>query len=496
MTVTKGPEPAPRPGMLRPVRLDRPTGTSLARGGVLSTVGLLAQGVLRFVTALLIGHVAGKAELGVVASAIAIATTLALLWPTTTGSAASKFLARARGAGNHHEIQAIAAHLSKRTAETSVLLGVISLPVWVLIDHGTWVSALSVAVLTVTFSGYSFTRGVQFGAGQVPRATAWDVTSVVLGLAALATLLVLGVRGPALVLPLVLTYGVYTLACWPHGASGKPERPLRRELDGFVALGAIGTMSSAGFLQLSQIASKLAGGDEDAGQYAAALNLATPAAMLATSISLVLFPSLSEAWGRGDVAAFKAQTDRATRTLALLMVAVFGSIIVCNRLIVGVIWGSKFAGTEDLLPILVVAVLATNLGVGSVNAITTRSQRGMLVTTGASILGMLIGVAVWLLVVPHIGISGVAIGYLCGTFVIAAIPIGVVWKTAGHRWGLLFVKVLAGLAVVGGIVLLQRTAHLPDLLDPVCALAFLAVWGVLNRSEVAKLPIPGRKKSA
>ncbi len=477
--------------MLNPVRLDDPARTSLARGGVLSTVGLLAQGILRFATAFLVGHIAGRSELGIVASAIATATILALLWPTTTGSAASKFLARARGTGDSEQIRATAAHLRLRTIETAVVLALVSMPVWVLIDRGSWPGAVSVAALTLAYSGYSFTRGVQFGAGQVPRAIAWDITSVVLGLAGLVVLLVTGVRGPALVLPLVLAYGLYTLAGWPYAAKGRPDRARRRELDGFVALGAVGSLASTGFLQLSQISAKLAEGDAAAGQYAAALNLATPASMLAASLSLVLLPSMAEAWGRADHAAFHAQTDRATRALAVIMVAIFGSIIVCSRLLVDVIWGAPFAAARNILPVLVVAVLATNLGVACVNALTARSQRGMVVATGSSLLGMAIGATMWLFVAPRMGIEGVALGYLCGTVVIAAIPVGIVWRKDGHEWGLLFGKVALGLAVVGGTALTQRLTELPVLLDPALALAFLALWWLLNRGDIARLPVPG-----
>lgn len=476
--------------MMSPVRLDEPMRTSLARGGALSTVGLFAQGVLRFATAFLVGHLAGKSELGVVASAIATAVILALLWPTATGSAASKFVARARGAGDPGEVRAIAAHLRWRTVQAATGLAVVSVPVWLLIDQGSWVGGLSVAALTVAYSGYSFTRGIQFGAGQVPRAIAWDLTTVALGLAVLVALLIAGVRGSALVLPLVLTYGLYTLAGWPYSADGRPARELVRELDGFVALGALGTLASTGFLQLSQIAAKLIGGDVGAGQYAAALNLATPASMLAASLSLVLMPSLAETWGRGDHAGFHAQTDRATRALAVVMVAIFGSVIVSSRLLVSLIWGERFAGAENILPVLVVAVLATNLGVGSVNALMTRSQRGMWVTTGASILGMALGATMWLLAAPQMGMSGVALGYLCGTVVIAAIPIAVVWRIGGHSWAVVFGKVALGLAVVGALALTQRLADLPILLDPVLVVAFLAVWWALNRADVARLPLP------
>ncbi len=482
--------------MLHQVRLDEPVRTSLARGSVFSTVGLIAQGVLRFATSLLIGHIAGKAELGVVASAIATALTLAVLWPTSTGSAASKFLARARGAGSAEETRAIAGHLRTRTVQTSLFLGAVSLPIWIVIDHGTWPDAISVAALTIAYSGYSFTRGIQFGAGQVQRATSWDVTTVLLGLAGLAVLLVAGARGTVLVLPLVLTYGVYTVAGWPYAAHGRPTVSRRRELDVFVLLGAVGSLASTGFLQLSQIAAKVAGGDAAAGQYAAALSLATPASLLAGSLSLVLLPSLSEAWGRGDQATFRAQTDQASRGLAVVMVAIFGAIAVCSPLIVDVIWGSRFAGAENILPILVVAVLATNLGVTSVNALMTRSQWGNAVTSIASFAGMAVGAAIWFTVAPRLGLNGVALGYLCGTVTIAAIPIAIVWRIDGHKWSLLFGRVAVGVAIAAGIIVAEHVAHLSALYEPLLAIGFLLVWWALNRADVAKLPIPGLRRRA
>ena len=488
-----------RPGaalrrMVRPVDLTDTGSSSLVRGGVLSTTGLLAQGILRFATAFLVGRVAGKAELGVVASAIATATLLALLWPTTTGSAASKFIARARGAGDLDEVRSVAAHLSRRTVQTSLLLAVVSALVWVLIDDGSWAGAACVAGLTLAYSGYSFTRGVQFGAMQVPRATSWDVASVVLGLVALVGALAAGVRGPALVLPLVLAYAVYALAGWPHHAAGRPARVLRRELDVFVALGAAGSLASTGFLQLSQITAKVNAGNLEAGQYAAALNLATPASMLAASLSLVLFPSMAQAWGRGDHAAFHTQTDRATRSLALVMVAIFGSIILGSRLLVQVIWGSRFAGAADLLPLLVLAVLATNLGVPSVNALTTRNQRGMWVTTGASLLGLAVGALLWLVLTGPLGTTGVALGYLCGTIVIAAIPIVVTWRHGQHRWTGVFGRVLLALAVIGGLFWAQRAADLPAWTDPLVVLVFLALWLLIDRRDLRLIPIPGRRR--
>ncbi|MGW5051004.1 lipopolysaccharide biosynthesis protein [Actinokineospora sp. NPDC004072] len=473
--------------MLRPVRLDDPVRTSVARGSVFSTAGLFAQGVLRFVTAVLVGHIAGQSDLGIFGAAIATATILSLFWPTTTGAAASKFLAQARGAQDTAQLRGVAAHLRSRALTTAVLLGLLSLPSWVLVVGGTWTGALSVGALTIAYSGYAFTRGVQFGAGQVPRATMWDVASVVVGLVGLVALLFAGVRGPALVLPLVFAYGLYTLAGWPYAGGGPLPKDRRRELDRFVALGAVGTLASTGFLQFSQIAAVLVGGPEQGGIYASALGLATPASMLAASLSLVLLPSMAEAWGRGDKAAFHAQTDQATRSLAVVMVAIFGAIIIGSRLLVEVVWRPEYAPARDILPVLVLAVLATNLAVGSVNSLTTRSQRGMRVTMLASVVGMVVGALVWLVIASRMGIMGVAVGYLCGTTVVGAIPVITAWRVGGHRWGAVFGKVAVALVVLGALAVLQRVADLPVLLDPVLAVGFLAGWWALNRRTFATL---------
>lgn len=482
--------------VLTPLRLDRPDPLSLAKGGLYSTAGLLAQGVLRFVTAVLVGRIAGKAELGVVAPAIATATILALLWPTSAGSAASKFLSRARGADDRDGTPRIAAHLRTSSLVGALVLGLAAVPVWVLVDGGEWSGAVWVGALTVAYSGYAFTRGVQFGVSQVPRATAWDIASVLVGLTGLLVMLGLGVRGPALVVPLVLAYGLYTVAGWPWSASGRPERALRREIDGFVVLGVVGTLASTGFLQLSQIVAVWVGGKDGSGLYAAALSLATPASMLAASLSLVLLPSMAQVWGRGDRAAFLAQTDQATRALAVVMVAVFGTIIVCSGLLIDLVWEPEFAPARDILPILVAAVLATNLAVGCVNSLATRSHRAMRVATAASVTGIAVGVGVWAAVAPALGITGVAVGYLCGTSLVAAIVIGVVWRIDRHRWAGLFAKVALGLLVIGAIAVAQRVWGLPAWLDPVFALAFLAGWGLLNRKDFARLPIPwpGRRR--
>src|SRR5690606_36015248 len=97
------------------------------------------------------------------------------------------------------------------------------------------------------------------------------------------------------------------------------SRTLRREIDHFVLFGLAGAVAVTGFLQLSMVVARLVDSDAQAGQYAAALSLATPASLLAGSMSLVLFPAMAESWGRGDLESFRRQGDEAMRLLVLVM---------------------------------------------------------------------------------------------------------------------------------------------------------------------------------
>lgn len=476
---------------LRALRVDEPRGVSVATGGVLSLVGLVSQGVLRFATIWLVGRIAGPVLAGTLAAAIATASLLALLWPTSAGSAASKYIARARGGGDTGEVGAVAAHFRRRAVLSGALVAALSVPVWVLLQDGRVLDGLCVAAFALAYSAYSFVRGVLFGSQQMARATTWDVVSSVLGLLALAGTLLVGVRGGALLLPVAASYALYSLASWPWRvpAHGPLSRGLRRELDHFVLLGAAGSLASSGFLQLAMIVAR-ATDPEGAGQFAAAMSTATPASMLAGSLSLVLLPSLSEALGTGDTERFRRMSDRANRVLVTAMVAIFGSLALGARLVMTILWGHRFAPESLLFPLLVLALLASNSSVASVNALAARSPRGMLITTIASIAGLLTGVLVWWALIGRLGVLAVAVGYLAGTVVTNVVPLAAEWRVGGHAWAGLAARSGVAVAAVCVGMYLQRTLHLSIWLDPAVVAVFLSGWLLASRRDLASLPIP------
>lgn len=139
--------------LLRAVPLEERSHSSMARRGTLGMLGVLAQGGVRFLTNILVGRLGGPAVLATVASAASTAQLLSLVGPTTTGSAAAKFLAQARGRAESGEIAAVAAHLAHRTVQTAVALAAVAAPLWVLVDGGGWAEGLCVSLLVLAYSG-------------------------------------------------------------------------------------------------------------------------------------------------------------------------------------------------------------------------------------------------------------------------------------------------------------------------------------------------------
>ena len=309
-----------------------------------------------------------------------------------------------------------------------------------------------------------------------------------MGLVVLLTMLVLGVRGPSLLVALALSYGAYALAGLPRGvdrAALLPRR-LRRELDQVVLVGVAGTIASSGFLQISMIVAKNLDSAQ-AGQFAAAMTTATPASLLATSLSLVLFPALAEAWGRGDMALFRAQTDQATRVLVLAMVTVFGSMILCSQLIMS-LWGSKFDASSLVFPLLLLAILANNISTASVNAMATRSKSLMQLSSAAALVGLAVGALVWVVAIPSLGIVGIAIGYLVGTVLTAMVPLVTEWRIGGHRWGPLLGRAVVGIVILLSLFGAERAVGVPVLAEPIVALVFCLAWWTLSRKDLRLLP--------
>lgn len=509
--------------LLRPVDLHRTVGGSLGSRGATSFVGLAFQGLLRLAVNVVIGRLAGAAVLGVVAAGQATAQFLILLWPTTAGQAASRFLARARGRADAAEIDAVARHLGRTVVVAALLLAALSVPVSLArgVSPG---GAACIAALLIGLAGQQYTRGVHYGVGAVTRVVVLDIAFSLLGLAGVVAALLAGVRDLRLLLPLAAAFVLLTIACWPwkwgtprrqrgpgpgsadsglahqadrglagegdrglareadRGRAREADRELAREIDAFVFFGSLGTIASAGLVQLSVIVASWLG-DAEAGTYSAAYNLAIPLTLLSGALSLVLYPTMSEAFGRGDEAAVRSQLDRGVRGLLLLVVPIVAVVALFAPEVVRLLYGPGFATSASVLVLLLFAVLVSMIAVPCVNATTSGHARGIVEISVASIVGLVVAVVMWwALLGAGAGVLGVALGYLGGVTTTGGYAFVRSWIAWRLRWGTSVLLPLVGAVAVvsGAVVWAGDTAWWTRL---AIALALVGVWLIVLPTE-------------
>lgn len=507
--------------LLRPLDLHRRHEGSLGRRGATSFVGLAFQGLLRLAVNVVVGRLAGAAVLGIVAAGQATAQFLILLWPTTGGQAASRFLARARGRGDASEIDAVARHLGRAVLLATLLLAGLSVPISMARGVPP-VGAACIAALLVGLAGQQYTRGVHYGVGAVTRVVVLDIGFSLLGLAGVVAALLAGVRDLRLLLPLAAAFGLLTLACWPwgagrgsrashgsrgsrvsHGGSGGSAAPadraarrtLAREIDTFVFFGSLGTIASAGLVQLSVIvASRL--GDAQAGAYSAASNLAIPLTLLSGALSLVLYPSMSEAFGRGDEQAVRRQLDHGVRGLVFLVVPIVAVAALLAPEIVRLLYGPGFASSARLLVVLLLAVLVSMVAVPCVNATTSGHARGIVEMSVASLVGLAVAAVMWWFLLTGAGtglfsdagsggeVLGVAFGYLAGVTVTGGYAFARSWRAWRMSWWVVLLALAVGVAAI--LVAVTVTAGSPGWARGVLACAMAGVWA---------LALPGERRA-
>ena len=454
-----------------PVELTNPAGTGAAKKGLLSIISIGLQGGTRFVSNWLIGRLADAKVLGAVSTASSLAFTLNTVWPSSAQSAASKFIARARGKGDDAEINAVTRHLAGRVLLVTGVLAVAAPVIWATLYHGPAWEGLCVSAMLITVSTSQFSRGVHFGAGQIARGTRIDLITSAIGIGSTLAMLGLGVHSILLTLPLTIALGVYSLLCWPWTAHGRPDKALRSEIDKFVTFGSAGSIASAGMLQISQLTARGVS-EHAAGMYAPALQLVTPFSIITAALTLVLYPSMAEAHGAGDADRLRAQTDLATRSFLAVMVPLFGALAIASRPIIELVWGARYAEAATVMPAFCVALLLQNVASPAVGSITSGPHRNMWYSMLLSWAGFGAAIAAWAILAPAFGIVGIAVGYAIGAAITALSLLVVAWRLNGQRWWGVLLALLASVLAISGLSAWRLNSPANHLVDIAAAAAF------------------------
>lgn len=453
------------------LRIDERGSEGRVERGALSVIGLVAQSGAKFLINWMIGRVAGPLVLGTTAVAFSLAQLAALMGPNAVGAATSKYLALAAGEGDLERGRAIARHVVKLTLLLMMPLTLVTIGVsaWWLGIRGTGLIVMALMVTGLT--GYAVTRGAFFGHRHVVAAGKWDLVTAVLAVLGTAAMLGLGVRGLPLLLPLALSYVIFSWAGWPRGAAGSVAPKDRREIRRLVGAVVIGSSASSGLIQGSLLAAQHWAGTAQAGLYQAAYTLALPLSILVGAGSQVMFPALAEAVGRDDRTSIRRITHAATVVVALGVTSAVGLLIVLSGPLVGAVWGERFSVSSGVLPIMLIAVATNAAAVPSVNAMTITSNDLARRTAVFSVIGGLTGIGCWLVLGPSLGIVGVAIGYAMGVTLTATINVAHMWISQRQPWAWIFARVALLLC---GAVILERVARGSGVgITVVCMLGFI-----------------------
>jgi O-antigen/teichoic acid export membrane protein len=449
--------------------------------GLVSAAGIAVQGLVRFVYSLLVGRTLPVGFLSATNSAISTAMFASLLWPTSLGAAATKFVARE--AGNIPLRIALTRYLARLSLLTSTVLGVVAgLLTYFVLSPSQLVTAISVALLTVGLAGYTFVRGVQYATNRVLRATVWDVLSFIVAVGGLVLVLVFDLHS-LLLLPITAGYALYAVAGWPRSSAGRVDPVLRSEINRFVAWGVLGSLATGGFLQLTMVLAHQTGDVVSADAYAAALTLATPTSMVGGVLSLLLLPSLSGAVGRGDLDAVRRNTDVAQRGLIAVVGGVFGVLVVGSRLVVALIW-PELSAAVPVLEILLVATFLLTVSTVSSESIRSYNEHGARVVALIRTSGFLVGLGVAAALIPTLSVTGIAIGYLAGMVITGCLPPALVWRRDGHRWTGLMLRVLVGAVLAAVLVWLRHRTTGSGWVDVAMVVAFAIGWMLLHRADL------------
>src|SRR5690606_10208582 len=161
------------------LQFDRPASQSIARPGFSAWITRPGPAAAGFLTNVLVGRLGSPILLGQTQTAISTASLASVAGPTSTGSAASKYIATARGTGSPSDAAAVAGYIGRIALFAAVALTVITAAMLALTQRDLltiWVTSLMV----LGVSARTFIEGAQFGAQQIERAAAWSTVVSVL----------------------------------------------------------------------------------------------------------------------------------------------------------------------------------------------------------------------------------------------------------------------------------------------------------------------------
>lgn len=424
----------------------------LASSALLSTAGIGVQGVSRLLYTVLIGRAFGTEQLGHASALLSLSIFAALLWPTAAGNTASRFLALA---------------LRGRVSDTSVvraldvsllvscgLLGLVAVPIARSLGNS-WATSATAAALVAGYGAYAYARGARLGYGGAARVALWDSVSALVSLGLLVAVCVGGLSA-LVVLPMAVGYAVFAVASWPRRApvpgpatttesDVEPAPSGRVDLDADAAAAAtvsaalsfsrwnvLAGLTTNGLLQLAMIAAQVNSPGQDAGVYAAAFTLATPASMLGQAVSQIVVPAFAHDTGRSPLRSRGPVV--ACTAFALLAAVVFGLAALLAPWYLPLLYPAEAEAAVPMLRFLLLGVFVFTVALlpAALLLAAGRSRPVALTSSGGFVVGLVVIVATS----GSLGVSAGTLGFTVGSVITLVALVVLAVGRPGPRTGL------------------------------------------------------------
>lgn len=386
---------------------------------LLSTVGIGVQGATKLLVTVVIGRVFGTEALGQSSALLSLGVFTALLWPSAAGNTAARSLAIAMRA--ERSDAAVNRRLGASMLVSSVLLAALTIPVAVAWGNGPWTVLGGVSVV-VGYGLYAYTRGAQLGYDRARRVAVWDALTSLLTLGLLVLACVTRAE-PFVLLPLGIGYTVFAVACWPRGTGGDATAPeATRGVLGFAAWNVLAGLTTNGLLQLAMISAQVTASAHDAGVYAAAFSLATPASMVGQAVAQVVVPAFAH---RSEASSLRTPgTLRFVTGFAAATAVLFGMVALLADWFLPLFYPDAGAAAVADLRYLVLGVWVFTMSLVPA-ALLLAAGRSRQVAL-ASVSGFVVGVVLMAALAPATGVAAGSTGFLVGSAVnlVAVVALG------------------------------------------------------------------------
>lgn len=471
---------------IRPEYLGR-ADQQLGAKGTLALLSKIAPGVATLTTNLLIGRLGGAALLGLTQTAMSTAALASLIYPGPASTAASRYVASSLAEGAPSKAASVARYLGRRVLFAVLVLSSAIIIVSMVTGNPNPSLVLVSCVMTASVSIRIFVEGLHFGGGQARRLAMWSTGVAAAGVAGSGLLILLGLRSVWVIVPVAVANIIFAAISWPTGGREPLDPTARRTIRHFLVLAFLGTITSSGFAQATTLVANITVGLSFAGQYAAAITLTTPLAIVATAISATLFPALSAMHTRAGADLVRERVHSASRLINSIMGAAITVLIILARPIVSIVWGPHYAETWWIFIFLLTATLATAVAVPAVTALTASSNKGMLISAISSLAGAAVGVALWCMVIPLSGPVGVIIGCAAATITSGLVPYILIWRRYRMAWARITVELLLAVLISWTVAGLAHFGLIPDFVLPVFAALVFTGWCFLRRRDVSRV---------